>query len=66
MLEDCNQANTSGGFNKLKTLVWVLVIRAALQSLVIPSRKFAINPITNPNPVYNDVTRDNFRSILKI
>jgi hypothetical protein len=26
---------------------------------VIPSYKYAINPIINPNPVYSHITRDN-------
>jgi hypothetical protein len=58
LLGDCNQATISEGCNKLRRLVWVIVICAALQLLVIPSCKCAINPITNPNPVYRHLTRD--------
>jgi hypothetical protein len=45
--------------NKLRRLVWVIVICTLLCLLVIPSCKCAINLITNPNPVYSHLTRDN-------
>jgi mannose/fructose/N-acetylgalactosamine-specific phosphotransferase system component IIC len=46
LLEDCNQAATSGNFNKLKRLVWVILICVALQLLVIASCKCVVNSVS--------------------